>query len=62
MSHERKKDGERKDKKNKRMHESVAFRQAMAEPEAHRTDEKDVVTYKPGSARDKLRHQPPPIR
>lgn len=58
MSHDRKKGGERKDKKNERMREDVAFRKAHGHPRPT-TDQKDIVDYKPGSAGDENRHQPP---
>jgi hypothetical protein len=52
MSHERKKDGHRKDKKMERMREAVADRKAHQTTEAHHTDQPDVVDYKPGSHSD----------
>jgi hypothetical protein len=52
MSHERKKDGERKDKKNERMHADVRARKEAAAPK-HSTDQKDLRTYKSGSQGDK---------
>ena len=62
MSHERKKDGHRKDKKVQMMREGEALRKAEFEtkPEHQTTDQWDVTAYKPGSARDHNRHQPPP--
>lgn len=59
MSHERKKKhGERKDKKNERMHEAVAERKAHAAPPQPHTDQQDLHTFKPGSAGDDSRHLP----
>lgn len=58
MSHGRKKGGERKDKKNERMREDVAFRHAMQRPPKPTTDQKDIQSYKPGSAGDDNRHPP----
>lgn len=55
MSHERKKDGQRKDKKNERMREDVALRHATAKPPKPETDQLDIQTYKPGSAGDQNR-------
>jgi len=52
MAHTRKKDGERKDKKNERMHEAVADRKEHAAPKAPSSDKGDVQPYKPGSAGD----------
>lgn len=61
MSHDRKKAGERKDHKTKRMHESVEIRHMLhdTQPEKPKTDQHDVVPYKPGSARDRSMHQKP---
>lgn len=59
MSHERKKDGQRKDKKNERMREDVALRKAMAEPPRPTHDQVDIVDYKQGSHSDTNR-QPHP--
>ena len=61
MSHERKKHGERRDKKNERMREAREERATEHVEAPHRTDQADVVTYKPGSARDDNRHLPPHI-
>ena len=55
MSHERKKGGQRKDKKSARMREDVARRHLDAEPEGHRSDQWDIQAFKPGSANDKNR-------
>jgi hypothetical protein len=52
MAHIRKKGGVRKDKKNERMREDLAWRKAMAKPEHPTNDQKDIVDYKPGSAGD----------
>ena len=58
--HERKKDGQRKDKKNERMREDVAERKERAQPEVS-TDQKDIQRFKPGSPNDENRtaNQPP---
>jgi len=56
MAHTRKKGGVRKDKKNERMREDVASREAMAKPPHPTADQKDIVDYKPGSASDQNRH------
>jgi hypothetical protein len=53
MSHERKKGGERKDKKNKRMHEAVEMRHELSDKQPHETDQKDVMTYKRGTGGDR---------
>ena len=53
MSHERKKDEERKDKKNERMREDVADRKASAAPESSR-DQKDGYRVKPGHPGDQM--------
>jgi hypothetical protein len=58
MSHERKKAGVRKDKKNERQREDEAWRRAIAKPPKPATDQKDIQSYKPGSAGDKNRHPP----
>ena len=54
--HTRKKDGERKDKKNHRMHEAVESRHdaAALKPEHPTGDQKDIQTFKPGSANDRM--------
>lgn len=52
MAHPRKKSGGRKDKKNERMREDVAWRHAMAQPERPSTDQEDIQTFKPGSHND----------
>ena len=52
MSHLRKKDGQRKDKKNERMRESEAYRKAMAHEARPTTDQNDIVSYKSGSHSD----------
>lgn len=54
MSHDRKKGGERKDKKNERMRESVEFRKEMAQPHPS-TDQPDLQSYKPGHPGDRNR-------
>ena len=59
MSHERKKNGQRKDKKMERMHQDVAERKMNAHPHPT-TDQKDLQTFKPGSPADQTRHLPPP--
>lgn len=58
MSHDRKKAGQRKDKKNARMREDTERRHQNAGPERPDTDQWDIQTFKPGSANDKnrLRH------
>ncbi|HMS55653.1 MAG TPA: hypothetical protein PKA27_09665 [Fimbriimonadaceae bacterium] len=61
--HERKKGGERKDKKVKRMVESVEMRHGLGETHEKRpsTDQQDIVDYKPGSGGDaNRRHIAPP--
>ncbi len=58
MSHDRKKDGQRKDKKNARMREDVAFRHVMAKPIKPSTDQGDIQAFKPGAADDDTRHRP----
>ena len=56
MSHERKKkDGQDKGKKLRRMREDVARRHADAGPERPSTDHPDVVDYKQGSRSDRNR-------
>ena len=51
----RKKDGERKDKKQQRMHADVTARQKAAGPTRPSRDEVDKVKYKRGSAADRSR-------
>ena len=60
MHDRKKKDGQRKDKKNQRMHEDVAERKENAKPDPT-TDQKDIQTFKPGSPNDHNRtaNQPP---
>lgn len=58
MSHERKRDGHRKDKKNARMKEDVAWRHAMAKPPKPSHDQADIQAFKPGAADDDTRHRP----
>jgi hypothetical protein len=58
MPHERKKHGVRKDKKNERMRDARTERAEEFVEHPHLTDQADVVTYKPGSARDRNRHIP----
>lgn len=60
MSHQRKKHGQRKDKKNERMREDIAFRKAKATEPSPNSDQGDVMSYKPGSASDSNRHSRPP--
>lgn len=57
MSHERKKGGERKDKKTARMREAKEFKHGMAKPKKPSTDQWDVQTHKPGHASDKASPQ-----
>lgn len=52
MSHDRKKEGQRKDKKMERMREAVADRKEHQTTEPHHTDQPDVVPYKSGSHSD----------
>ncbi len=53
--HDRKKGGQRKDHKNKKMHESVEMRHKLAEAREEKpdSDQKDIQSFKPGSAGDK---------
>lgn len=51
----KKKDGQDKNKKLRRMREDVARRRAKARPERPSRDQADVVTYKQGSAADRSR-------
>ena len=53
MPHLRKKGGERKDKKNERMRESVTERKLSAGPKRPSTDQQDIQTFKPGSEGDR---------
>ena len=55
MSHDRKKAGQRKDKKNARMREDIERRHQNAGPEKPETDQWDIQAFKPGSANDKNR-------
>lgn len=48
----KKKGGERKDKKNARMRESVELRHDQQTKAPHHTDQVDIQTYKPGSRGD----------
>ena len=57
MAHTRKKAGARKDKKNERMKEDLAWRKAMAKPPHPTTDKGDIMDYKPGSASDNNRQR-----
>lgn len=52
--HERKKGGQRKDKKTKRMHEAVEMRHDLtdARNEPKEKPAHDIVNYKPGSQGD----------
>lgn len=58
MAHTRKKDGERKDKKQERMHEAVKERKVEADHKTT-TDKGDIINYKPGSAEDSNRQSGP---
>lgn len=63
--HDRKKGGERKDKKNKRMHEASDLKHALhdREPDRTATDQPDVVNFKPGSGSDaNRRHIQPRVQ
>jgi hypothetical protein len=51
----KKKDGQDKGKKLRRMREDVERRHANAGPERPSTDQADVVTYKQGSGADRNR-------
>ena len=51
----KKKDGQDKNKKLRRMREDEARRHANAGPERPSHDQADVVTYKQGSASDRSR-------
>ena len=55
----KKKDGQDKGKKLRRMREDVAQRHANAGPERPSHDQADVVTYKQGSASDRGRRGAP---
>jgi hypothetical protein len=56
MSHERKKkDGQDKGKKLRRMREAETRRHERAGPERASTDQPDVVEYKPGAGSDRNR-------
>ncbi|MBI1334714.1 MAG: hypothetical protein JST12_13515 [Armatimonadetes bacterium] len=59
MSHERKKAGQRKDKKNERMHDFVAFRKKMFRGKPHHSDQSDIQRFKPGGADDDSRRSNP---
>ena len=52
MSHERKKDGKRKDKKMAKMREGEEARHETAPEKQPTTDETDIITYKPGRTGD----------
>ncbi|MBC8065401.1 MAG: hypothetical protein H7Y17_11255 [Chlorobia bacterium] len=52
MSHERKKDGQRKDKKNERMREDVKERHENAAQKTS-SDQPDIQAFKPGAPSDK---------
>jgi hypothetical protein len=56
MAHERKKHGMRKDKKNERMREDVAERKASSKKQPHKSDQKDIQSYKPGGPTDRTSH------
>jgi hypothetical protein len=51
----KKKDGQDKNKKLRRMREDEARRHAHTGPERPSRDQADVVTHKPGSASDRTR-------
>lgn len=51
--HERKKGGQRKDKKNERMREAVAERHEQQAPDKPTHDQKDVQAFKPGAPSDR---------
>lgn len=53
MSHERKKGGQRKDKKMERMREAVEKRKEESGDVKPTTDQPDIQTFKPGSASDR---------
>ncbi len=55
----KKKDGQDKNKKLRRMREDVARRHENAGPERPSSDQADVVTYKQGSAADRSRRGAP---
>jgi hypothetical protein len=57
--HDRKKGGERKDHKNKKMHESVDLRHALHEAKTEKptSDQNDVIDYKQGGPSDANRRQ-----
>lgn len=55
----KKKDGQDKGKKLRRMREDVARRHANAGPEHPSRDQADIVDYKQGSAADRNRHGAP---
>lgn len=57
MSHERKKGGQRKDKKVERLRKDLEQRAARAKPKAPQTDQHDLQTFKPGAPSDKLSPQ-----
>lgn len=52
-SNRKKKDGQRKDKKNARMREDVQRRHENEGEPKPSTDQKDIQTFKPGSAGDR---------
>jgi len=63
MSHERKKQGQRKDKKVARMREDVRERHERAENDPHHSDQHDIQSYKPGGPSDdnrQVQRQPKP--
>jgi hypothetical protein len=53
MHERKKKGGKRKDKKMQRMREDVEQRKEQGEKSDHESDQKDIVTYKSGSAEDR---------
>ena len=55
----KKKDGQDKGKKRRRMREDETRRHENAGPERPSTDQTDVVTYKQGSAADRSRRGAP---
>jgi hypothetical protein len=57
--HDRKKGGQRKDKKMERMHEDVDRRHQAAHPPKPTHDQVDHMHYKPGGPSDHNREQGP---
>lgn len=52
--HDRKKNGQRKDKKNERLRKAIEERHEQAGPERPTHDQKDIQTFKPGGPSDKM--------